>query len=54
MKVNTAPDQCMANHYRALQRISEEAEKTWVKMSQVRLQHEVYHYDVAPDDLGDP
>ena len=40
MKVNTAPDARMANHYRALQRISEEAEKTWVKMSQVRLQHE--------------
>jgi hypothetical protein len=54
MKVNTAPDNRMANHYRALQRISEEAEKTWVKMSKYDFSSRVYHYDVAPDDLGDP
>ena len=54
MKVNTAPDSRMANHYRALQRISEEAEKTWVKMSKYDFSSQVYHYDVAPDDLGDP
>ena len=54
MKVNTAPDNRMANHYRTLQRISEEAEKTWVKMSKYDFNNKVYHYEVAPDDLGDP
>jgi hypothetical protein len=53
-KVNTSSDSRMANHYRALQRISEEAEKTWVKLSKYDFSSRVYHYDTAPGDFGDP
>lgn len=54
MKVNTDPSNRMVDHYRALQRITEEAEKSWVMMSVYDFSNKVYHYDTAPDDLGNP
>ena len=54
MKVNNNTSGPTVNHYRALQRIAEEAEKTWVKMSAYDHSSKVYHYEAAPGDLGDP
>lgn len=54
LKVDTSHDNRMANHYYALQRVEEDAEKTWVKLSAYDFSNRAYGHSTAPDDIGDP